>query len=104
MKEKKEKFNEFFEEGLNEILEELRKLMIAKQKDYGPKNILDFGEKGVLVRANDKVARLRNLLWKKDKTPENESIEDSWKDLANYAIIALMLRREKFDRPLKDYD
>jgi hypothetical protein len=34
----------------------------SKQLDYGSANIADFGEYGVLVRANDKVARLKNLL------------------------------------------
>jgi len=90
---------EYFEDGLDEILSELRELMIKKQKDYGHDNILEFGELGVLVRANDKMARLKNLI-QNDKEAQNESIEDSWKDLANYAIIALLLRRDKFENPL----
>jgi hypothetical protein len=63
-----------------------------KQLDYGSANISDFGEYGVLVRANDKVARLKNLLTNV-ASPQNESIEDSWLDLSNYSIIAVLCRR-----------
>lgn len=89
-----------FEDGLDDVLAELRSLIIAKQHDYGHGNILAFGEKGVLVRANDKVARLKHLLWDRPGEPANESIRDSWRDLAGYAIIALMLRDGTFELPL----
>jgi hypothetical protein len=64
----------------------------SKQLDYGSANIADFGEYGVLVRANDKVARLKNLLTNV-ASPQNESIEDSWLDLSNYSLIAVLCRR-----------
>ena len=89
-----------FEEAIDEVMGELRELMINKQRDYGHSNITDFGEYGVFVRLNDKVCRLKNLLGKKE--PKNESIEDSWRDTANYAIIALMLRKGTFTLPLKE--
>lgn len=92
---------ECFEEACREVARELIDLLIAKQHDYGHSNILDFGEFGVLVRANDKIARLKNLL-KGGTVPLNESIEDSWGDLANYAIIALMVRRDWFKLPLRE--
>jgi hypothetical protein len=92
---------EYFEEALDSVLDEMRELMISKQKDYGSKNIMEFGEYGVLVRANDKMARLKNLL-QAGKEPNNESVEDSWLDLANYAVIALMVRRGIFDLPMSD--
>lgn len=90
----------YFEEGVDLVLAELKELMLKKQADYGHGNITAFGEFGVLVRANDKIERLKNLA-KKGKNPSNESIEDSWKDLANYGIIVLMLRRGVFTLPLK---
>lgn len=92
---------EYFEEALDSVLDEMRELMISKQKDYGSKNIMEFGEYGVLVRANDKMARLKNLL-QAGKEPNNESVEDSWLDLANYAVIALMVRRGIFDLPTNE--
>lgn len=91
---------ETFEQALDSVLTELRTLMLLKQKDYGPGNIMSFGELGVLVRANDKLERLKNLN-KSGKTPNNESVDDSWKDLSNYGIIALMLRRGIFTLPME---
>ena len=90
-----------FEKAVDSILAELRELMISKQKDYGPGNILSFGEYGVLVRVNDKVERLKNL-HKAGRNPNNESIDDTWKDIANYGIISLMVRRNIFNLPLGD--
>ena len=62
-----------------------------KQHDYGPENITAFGEKGVVVRMNDKMARLRNLVWG-DKPASNEAIEDSYTDLSVYGVIGRMCR------------
>jgi hypothetical protein len=66
-------------------------LMDKKQQDYGSNNISAFGEFGVLVRLNDKIERLKNL----NKMPavKNEAIEDTYQDIANYAVISLMIRR-----------
>jgi hypothetical protein len=63
-----------------------------KQQDYGPRNISDFGEQGVLVRANDKIARLKNLAAKR-AVPANEPIDDAWSDLSVYGVIARMVRK-----------
>lgn len=83
-----------FEEAVDIILNDLRSLLLKKRKDYGAKNLLTFGEKGILVRANDKLARLKHMLWDNpDKNPVCEPIDDSWKDLANYSILAMILRR-----------
>lgn len=62
-----------------------------KQSKYGPGNIAEFGETGVLIRATDKIKRLGNL-WRKGEQPKDETIEDSYGDLANYGLIALMCR------------
>lgn len=90
-----------FEDGLDEVLADIRATLISKQKDYGKDNILDFKEVGILVRANDKMSRLKNLVIGK-KRAQNESVEDSWKDLAGYAILALMLRNGTFNLPMKE--
>jgi hypothetical protein len=66
-------------------------IMDKKQQDYGSNNISAFGEFGVLVRLNDKIERLKNL--NKMPSVKNEAIEDSYLDIANYAVIALMIRR-----------
>lgn len=88
-----------FEEATFITFAKCAELMISKQHDYGHRNITDFGEFGVLVRVNDKIARLKNL-FKKNREPANEKVEDSWQDTANYSAIALMLRDDTFLLPL----
>tara|TARA_Y100000310_G_scaffold244963_1_gene249884 strand:+ start:6194 stop:6547 length:354 start_codon:yes stop_codon:yes gene_type:complete len=77
------------------VLEDAR-TFDKKQRDYGPRNIATFMEVGVLVRVSDKVARLVNLIWMRESEPENESIEDSWRDLSVYSVIARLCRRGKW--------
>ncbi len=67
-------------------------LLDSKHQDYGAGNIAAFGEYGIMVRMSDKMERLKRLLTNAAE-PNNESIEDTYKDLCNYAIIALMVRR-----------
>lgn len=62
-----------------------------KQQRYGCGNIAAFGEHGVLVRSHDKMARLINLT-RTGQEPADETKDDTWGDLATYAIIALMCR------------
>ena len=80
----------------------IAEMLITKQHDYGKANITDFGELGILVRSNDKIARLKNLS-KNKANPKNESKRDSWADLAGYSILALMLIDEEFDLPFTEF-
>lgn len=96
-----------YEEAVDKITKDLSELLISKQKDYGHRNITDTGVIGLIVRMNDKIARLKNLHGFTDETykvksAKNESITDTWKDIANYAIIALMLEEGLFTLPLKE--
>jgi Nucleotide modification associated domain 1 len=78
-----------------EIMDEIGNLLITKQMDYGPGNVNNaFGGpiNGLMVRIGDKFERLKNL-FKHNTTPRYESIEDSFKDMANYAVIAIMIQR-----------
>ena len=69
-----------------------------KQQDYGPKNISKHGITGVLVRMDDKLSRIENLLAKKDNTAQCESLEDSFLDLSNYSLICVLLLRNQWPR------
>lgn len=71
-------------------------LFDAKQSDYGSRNISSFGTFGVVVRMNDKFERIKNLFSKRRKRPVNESIRDSFRDIANYALIAYMLETRQW--------
>lgn len=74
-----------------QVLEDI-KLFEQKHQDYGPANISEFGEYGVLVRSNDKMARLKNLN-KRDRVM-NESVDITWQDLSIYGVIARLIRAE----------
>jgi hypothetical protein len=81
------------------ILNELRSIMMKKQEDYGPLNIAlapGGAMNGLRVRMYDKLARLNNLA-DKDATPNFESVEDTLIDLANYAIIGLLVQRGQWE-------
>ena len=65
-------------------------ILIAKHHDYGEDNLAAFGELGILVRASDKLARLKNLLEKKAEVSD-ETRADTWRDLAGYALQALIM-------------
>jgi hypothetical protein len=73
-------------------------LMDRKQQDYGPRNISGFGTFGILVRMNDKLERLKTLFGKgrSRKRARNESVEDTLRDVSNYAIIALLVEKGKW--------
>lgn len=72
-------------------------MFIQKHKDYGKGNILSLEELGIAFRETEKVERLKNLLMK-SQDPANESIDDTWTDVAVYAVIALMFRRGWFQK------
>jgi len=85
--------------AVSETFDELKELLIKKHLDYGPKNISDSPGgplNGLRVRMHDKLARINNLT-DKGATPQFESLEDSFKDMANYSIIALLVLRHKWD-------
>jgi len=82
------------EKAIVEACNELARVLISKRRDYGPGNIPRHGEFGVAVRADDKLSRITNLL--KTNKPNNEAIEDSWQDLAGYAIIGRLVRQGKW--------
>ena len=80
--------------------DEAEKLLLKKHKDYGPKNISGSpggAINGLRVRMHDKLARI-NHLYDTGATPENESLRDSFIDMANYAIIAMLVLDGKWDR------
>ncbi len=82
-------------------------LFCRKQMDYGPSNIamgtsLDTDDEkrlslvGLIVRINDKVQRLLNLVVSNDRDAQNEPVEDAFGDLSVYGIIAQIVRNGKW--------
>jgi len=98
------------DERFNEILSELSAMHAKKMEDYGTYNdpyanvraSEHFGIPawvGCVIRANDKMIRIQKAA--RDGKLANESIEDSLRDLAVYAIIGLCLWEEKLDADRK---
>lgn len=86
------------------VLAEIAALHDKKQADYGRSgdpfaNVRASTEWGVspwvgaLIRATDKIKRLQKAA--RGGALANESVEDSMKDLAVYALISLILYREE---------
>ena len=91
--------NTTFEYHVGKTYQELLDLMLSKHRDYGSKNIADApggAINGLRVRMHDKLARINNL-YGSALQPEHESLEDSFKDMANYAIIGLLVLRGEWD-------
>ena len=91
------------------IQQEQYRLFCIKQNDYGTGNIamgtmLDTPENirlaltGLIVRMNDKINRLLNLVVKNGETPENEPISDSFKDLSVYGIMSQIVANGKWGK------
>ena len=78
------------------ICKELSDIYKKKNHDYGDSFAIlyeKFGMQSTVIRLWDKLLRLETLL-DQDRQVEDESIEDTLKDLANYCIITLMERGE----------
>ena len=99
-----EKYPEMINE-FADITHDMLNLFCMKQQDYGPKNIgmgaevVDTDEQVKLslmalsIRINDKVQTLLNLTTT-DKKPNNESLEDTFIDIANYAVMSIIVQRK----------
>ena len=89
------------------IQKEQYELFCRKQMDYGPTNIsmgTGLGEAinkklsltALVVRVNDKVQRLLNLIVNNDREAKNEPTMDAFKDLSVYGIIAQIVKNGKW--------
>lgn len=94
-----------FEALLDQQLAGLRETLLRKRHDYGAGNLPRHGEFGILVRISDKFERLNTLIVA-GETPNFEAIDDTWLDVAGYALLALMMKSvgtEAFGRlPLRE--
>jgi len=112
----KEEAIEYIEKTYPETAKEFQRLQFEqyalfckKQMDYGPSNIsmgtsLDTDDEkrlsltALIVRINDKVQRLLNLVVKNNREAQNEPITDAFKDLACYGIIAQIVENGKWGK------
>tara|TARA_Y100001973_G_C5157028_1_gene311369 strand:- start:930 stop:1319 length:390 start_codon:yes stop_codon:yes gene_type:complete len=89
------------------IQEEQYETFCKKQMDYGPSNIsmgtgvgdsinIKLASTALVIRINDKVQRLLNLIVSNNRNAQNEPVEDAFKDLSVYGIIAQIVRNGKW--------
>lgn len=84
---------------VEQIAEELLTILFKKHQDYGPLNIAHAPGgpmNGLRVRMYDKLARLNHIV-DTGNTPNYETLEDTLIDLANYAIIGLLVQRGQWE-------
>jgi len=97
---RKNGLNTEFQEAVQQKFQHAKHVLLSKHKDYGPTNIsLSPGGplNGLRVRMWDKFARINHLI-DTGATPENESLRDSFLDMANYAIIAMLVLDDEWDK------
>lgn len=102
------KFEEYMEDdsvfefrlNAEEVYDELEEILVKKQQDYGPNNIRNAPGgplNGLSVRLYDKMSRLKNLI-ESGVSPQNESLRDTFVDIANYGVIGIMILDDTFPK------
>lgn len=96
--------NTTFDAAVRKAAIQVANLVISKQRDYGPKNIMNSvvsPELSIAVRLNDKIARLANLA-QSGTTPENETLKDTADDIIGYGLVLKMVLEGNFLLPLEE--
>lgn len=81
---------------MQQLLTELFELFKRRNAKYGPGNIARAGIRGILSRVlYDKCARLERWLDNPDEF-DDESIDDTLADIANYCLLAILVRNNRW--------
>ena len=95
-------------EEFQTVQKEQYELFAAKMMDYGLSNISlgsnlstkedrDLSLTGIWLRCNDKINRLKNMIKRNGKNyVQGEAMIDSFIDISNYGIIAMLVLRGKW--------
>ena len=91
-----------------QICEQMTSTYIRKNNDYGNAfaNLRNEIPNAILVRLYDKYSRLKTLMSGEKQMVNDESIDDTLLDLANYCILELIerkLERDKADDVIVEY-
>ena len=80
------------------VLNEMRNLHAKKNKDYGDafhKSFEEFGVTAGVVRLNDKMERVKSLVKNGKAEVKDESLMDTLKDMASYAVMLYVELKNK---------
>lgn len=75
------------------LVDELHKIYVAKNKDYGNsfgESIDEFGIIAGVIRIGDKYNRLKTLAKGHEPLVNDESMVDTLKDMANYCLLTII--------------
>ena len=86
------------EEYFKALTEEAFSLWQKKHRSYGDHNISTFGLKGIVVRLWDKMQRVFRLGWNDVENPLQETLIDTFLDIAVYALIAILVIRNQWPK------
>jgi len=84
-------------QAIEQVNDELLQMFLKKHQDYGKGNILANGELDIAMRITEKVERAKHLLVT-NQEPQNETLDDTWIDIAVYAVIGVLFRRGWFQK------
>ena len=77
-------------EEYQNIQKELLDTFIKKNQDYGNVNLDTFGKIGIMIRLQDKINRFINVSKNNINLVEDETLDDTIKDLINYSYLFLI--------------
>ena len=91
------------------IQQEQYELFCAKQSNYGPDNIsmgttlerdqdITLSLQGLFFRLNDKINRYKQMIMFGSKDAVGESLDDTFKDISVYGIIAQLVQSGKWGK------
>lgn len=87
------------ENKIDEACEELARVLKEKNKKYGDsfsRTADEYGNAVLLLRIQDKLNRLKQLLILKDAySNSDESVEDTFLDLAGYSVLSKIYLKNK---------
>ena len=87
------------EEKINEACNQLSRVLKEKNKKYGNSFFItadEYGNTVLLLRIQDKLSRLKQILINNEKSTKDESPLDTLLDLAGYAILAKIYLEVKY--------
>ncbi len=108
VKQVEEQYPEMTKE-FKKIMREQYELFCKKQSNYGPDNISlgrdlnkdedkKLSQMGLFFRMNDKIQRIKQLVVIGADDNVGEAVEDTYKDLSVYGIIAQLVRNGKWGK------
>lgn len=88
------------------VLNEMRDLHAKKNKDYGDafhKSFEEFGVTAGVVRLNDKMERVKSLVKNGKAEVKDESLMDTLKDMASYAVMLYVELQRHLSHTISNY-